>query len=302
MEKEDSFEMIFRRFPEEYRHCIDILTDEEKEKLEEVRVKAEGYLVFAGGFGEKASDIKVSQRGLTLIVEKLLDHSVYAHMEELCSGYITVEGGHRIGICGRVVMDNGSIKHIKEFSSINIRKGREVIGCSRSIQRFLLDEKDDFLNTLVISPPKCGKTTLLRDIVRTLSEKGKRVSVVDERSELCAVYKGVPQYDVGRRTDVLDGCKKSKGMSLMIRSMSPELICTDEIGSEEDVAVIKEAVSSGVGVLTSIHGMSLEELRTSKIGQLIEEKVFERYLFLSAAPKIGTVTEVLDKYGRRIDA
>lgn len=300
MMKEDSFEMLLGKFPGEYRNSLKALGPERMEMLEEIRIRAEGEILFVGGFGEIISDTVVSRAGLAAIVDRLLDHSVYAHMEELCSGYVTVQGGHRIGICGKAVMEDGKIKLIKDFSSLNVRRGRAVKGCGGKVKKYLFGRKGEFLNTLVVSPPKCGKTTLLRDLVRELSDGGFRISLVDERSEIAAVYKGIPRHDTGMRTDIMDGCKKSEGISLMVRSMSPDIVCTDEIGNPEDAAVIKEAVTSGVGILTSVHGSDLKELKNSKISGLIYDRIFERYVFLSGVPRVGTVTEILDKDGKNI--
>ena len=297
----DSFGRLIKKFPEEYREITRRLKPEQFNQIEEIRVKSENNIILTGAFGEVDTEIHVTCRGMTAIIEKLLDHSVYAHMEDLCRGYVTVEGGHRVGICGKAVMENGRIKTIKEVSSLNIRRSREVRGCADKLMKILFDEENRFISALIVSPPKCGKTTLLRDIIRQVSQRGLRVSLVDERSEIAAVYKGVAQHDIGKRTDVMDGCKKSEGINLMIRSMSPPVVCTDEIGSAEDVYAIKEAVTAGIGVLTTVHGSSMEELRLSKIGQLIDEKIFGRYIFMSGSPKTGTVAKILDREGHKIE-
>lgn len=302
MMKEDSFEALIEKLPGEYKRLLEFLRPDEIGLLEEIRIKAGEKILLVGGFGEIVSDIAVSSEGLASAADSLLEHSVYAHMEELCCGYVTAPGGHRIGICGKAVSEGGRIKHIKDFSSLNIRRSREIRGCGEKVKKYIIGRNGEFLNTLVVSPPKCGKTTLLRDLVRELSEGGFRISLVDERSEIGAVYKGIPRHDVGMRTDIMDSCKKSEGISLMVRSMSPDIVCTDEIGSQGDAEVIKEAVKTGVGILTSVHGAELEELRNSKISGLINDRIFERYIFLSRVPRVGTVAGILDKNGKIIYA
>ncbi|MDO4482110.1 MAG: stage III sporulation protein AA [Bacillota bacterium] len=300
MKKEDSFEALIEKLPEDYRRLLKYLGPEETELLEEIRIKAGEKILLAGGFGEIVSDIEVSREGIASAVDSLLEHSVYAHMDELCSGYVTASGGHRIGICGKAVSENGRIKNIKDFSSLNIRRSREIRGCGEKVKKYIIGRNGEFLNTLVVSPPKCGKTTLLRDIVRQLSEEGFRISLVDERSEIGALYKGIPGHNVGMRTDIMDSCGKQEGIILMVRSMSPDIVCTDEIGSPGDGEAIKEAVKSGVGILTSVHGSEFEELKNSKISELIRERIFERYIFLSAVPEVGTVSGILDRDGKKI--
>ncbi|HWQ79280.1 MAG TPA: stage III sporulation protein AA, partial [Anaerovoracaceae bacterium] len=224
----------------------------------------------------------------------LLNFSAYAYQEELANGYITIEGGHRVGICGRTVMENGKVKTIKEISSINIRRSREIIGVSDPCMGYLMKGKHRIFNTIIISPPKCGKTTLLRDMIRNFSGMGFQVGVCDERSELSGMYSGRPSYDLGARTDILDGCPKEKGMIMLIRSMSPDLIATDEIGKQEDCRAIEAAVCAGISLLTTIHGNSYEDVRNSSIGELVSKGVFERLIFLSNVPAIGSISAIRD--------
>ena len=155
-----------------------------------------------------------------------------------------------------------------------------------------MDHRSGLQNTVIVSPPKCGKTTLLRDIIRVISNSGLRVSVCDERSELAGMYRGIPSYDLGPRTDVLDGCPKAQGILMLIRSMAPDVIVTDEIGKDEDITAIESAFSSGVKIITTIHGNSYEELLYSKLGPLIEKKLFKRLVFMSNNPSTGTISEV----------
>lgn len=235
-------------------------------------------------------------------IQLLSNYSVYAIEEELKSGYITLRGGHRVGIVGRSIMENGKLKALKNISGFNIRIARQVIGCSNKLIKFLIKRQEDIFNTLIISPPQCGKTTILRDIIRQLSDgieslgiNGFKVGLVDERSEIAGSYQGIPQNDIGYRTDVLDACPKSTGLIMLIRSMSPQVLATDEIGSRADIDAIYEALNAGIRVITTIHGDSLEDiLNRPFINEVVKNKVFERLILLSSRYGPGTIEEIFD--------
>lgn len=243
-----------------------------------------------------------SQIDLTKTLELMSEKSIYAYQDEVKNGFITLRGGHRVGIAGRVVMENGSVKNIKDISGLNIRISREIPGCSEQVIRHIICGSRDIYNTLIISPPQCGKTTLLRDITRIVSDglpslnfTGLKVGLVDERSEIAACYKGVPQNNVGMRTDVLDGCPKVIGMDMMLRSMSPRVIVTDEIGNPGDRDAVLRVLNAGVKIITTAHGYSISDLKARReVLGLIEEKAFDRYIVLSNANGPGTLEEVVD--------
>ncbi len=193
------------------------------------------------------------RRGMELITRS----SVYAFENEIRNGYITLPGGHRVGISGDAVFEDGKISHIKTVQSLNYRFAREIIGAANSVMERIFDGKS-VKNTLIVSPPMCGKTTMLRDIARQLSENGKKVSIVDERSEIAAISFGISPYRLGANCDVLSGVNKAEGMLVMLRSMSPDVIITDEIGDEKDFAAIREIKKRGVKVITSLHGDDAE--------------------------------------------
>lgn len=269
-----------------------------KKNLEEIRIRTgHDIVLYASGKEyalESRKDNIIDQYIINNIFNTLLNYSVYAYQEELANGYITIEGGHRVGICGRIVMESGLVKTIKDISSINIRRSREIIGVSDPCTGYLLKGKHHIYNTLIVSPPKCGKTTLLRDLIRNFSNTGFQVGVCDERSEISGMYNGKPSYDLGFRTDVLDGCPKEKGIVMLIRSMSPDLIATDEIGKRDDCNAIETAVCAGVSLLTTIHGSSYEDVIHSGIGELVQQGVFERLIFLSNLPAIGSISAIRD--------
>ncbi|HHU16907.1 MAG: stage III sporulation protein AA [Anaerovoracaceae bacterium] len=269
-----------------------------RNNMEEIRIR-NGYPVrfFSSGNEYELKSISsniIDQYMINNIFNSLLNYSIYAYQEELANGYITIEGGHRVGICGRTVMDNGKVKTIKQISSINIRRSREIIGVSNSCMRYLMKEKHQIYNTIIVSPPKCGKTTLLRDMIRNLSNMGFQVGVCDERSELSGMYNGRTSFDLGTRTDIMDGCPKEKGMIMLIRSMSPDIIATDEIGKKEDGHAIEAAVCAGVSLLTTIHGSNYRDVINSGIGELVQNGVFERLIFLSNVPSIGSISAIRD--------
>jgi len=178
--------------------------------------------------------------------------------DEIRNGFLTIRGGHRVGIVGRVVLNGDTVKNIKDVSGLNIRISREITGCSSKVLKYIISSEKQVYNTLIVSPPQCGKTTLLRDITRAISDgveemgfKGVKVGVVDERSEIAACYKGVPQNRVGTRTDVLDACPKQIGMIMMLRSMSPDVIVTDEIGNKGDKDALIQVLNAGVKVIST---------------------------------------------------
>lgn len=294
----NSLDKILTKLPVEIEEQIRDLPGQIRRNLEEVRIRnGANIVIYSSGKEyelESRTGSKIDNILINNIFNSLLNHSAYAYQEELANGYITIEGGHRVGICGRTVLENGKVKTIKDISSINIRRSREIIGVSDPCMGYLLKERNRIYNTIIISPPKCGKTTLLRDMIRNFSGMGFQVGVCDERSEISGMYNGRTSYDLGIRTDVLDGCPKEKGMIMLIRSMSPDLIATDEIGRREDCHAIESAVCAGISLLTTIHGSSFEDVRNSGIGELVEKGVFERLIFLSNVPAIGSITAIRD--------
>ena len=204
-------------------------------------------------------------------------------------GYITIKGGHRIGITGTAVIEDNKVINIKYITSLNFRIARQVIDCSNKIIKEIIDKKNNYIyTTMLVSPPGKGKTTMLRDIIRKLSNgidninfKGRTCGVVDERGELAAIHKGVIQNDLGIRTDVIENISKAKGMKMLIRSMAPEIIACDEIGTKEDVEAIQEAVSAGIKGVFTMHGKTMEDIKSNlQINYLLETKQIEKVIFI----------------------
>lgn len=238
------------------------------------------------------------------ILNLISNHSLYRLEEELKRGYITVKGGHRIGIAGKVILEKSEVKTISDISSFNIRIAKEIIGSADKVIPYIIQSnKNSLHNTLIISPPQCGKTTLLRDVARQLSSgiyslgfSGKKIGIVDERSEIAGCVQGVPQNQIGARTDVLDSCPKAEGMMMLIRSMSPEVIIVDEIGRQQDTYAILEARNAGVKIIATAHGSNLSEvIKRPTISSLIRQEIFTRYIILSRSRGVGTLEKVLDE-------
>lgn len=269
--------------------------------LQEIRIRADKPLIFEVGNKEIVNKYIPKPDDLKTIIQRMSNYSIYAFDEELKQGYITIKGGHRVGVCGKCVIEKNEVKTIKNIASLNIRICREVKGCSDSIMRFIL-ENNEVINTIIISPPKCGKTTLIRDMARNISDgmdkvsfKGKKVCVIDERSELGACFSGVPQLNIGIRTDVLDGCPKSEGIMMAIRSMSPDVIVCDEIGSYKDIDSILTALNCGVSLITTIHGYEIEDLYNRPVfKEIVENNVFKRAIILSNKSGAGTIENIYD--------
>ncbi len=201
----------------------------------------------------------VSERDLKLIFQAVCENSVYAFMDEIKQGFITIKGGHRIGFSGRAVLKGEKIENFREISSLNIRIAREVIGAANYIIEDVL-KPSGVVSTLVVSPPMGGKTTVLRDLTRQISDKGIKTALIDERGEMASLSRGVPQCDVGVQTDVIENAPKADAVVMMLRTMSPLLIVTDEIATVKDTEALMQAFGTGVSVIASTHGASFEEV------------------------------------------
>lgn len=283
------------------------------ESMEEIRLRAKMPLLFYMNNQEYQLDYTIQPRDIAMFLDSVSGHSLYAYQDELSQGYFTLEGGHRVGVVGKVVLEKDCIKTQKYVSFLNIRIAHEKKGCAKKIIGNLL-ENGRLKHTLIISPPGCGKTTYLRDLIRCISNgfyyvnasgqkvlfPGRTVGVVDERSEIGACVKGIPENDLGIRTDVLDGCPKEKGIFLLLRSMSPKVIAVDEIGNEKDLEAIRQAVHSGCTILATAHGNSVEDLSKKQVfATFFQEGIFERYVILSGRKGKGTIEGICSAGGNQ---
>lgn len=349
----DEMEQVIRIFPQKLRTLLR-QADTLQFQAEELRLRVgqpllmeadgwEWYLEADGRGWKRAHD---TAEGLTLsetgcscyqvtaadirdTLEYMSRYSLYAFDEELRQGFLTIPGGHRIGVAGQVVVEGRSVKTIQNVSFLNVRVARQIRGCADRILPWVY-QNETVCSALIISPPKCGKTTLLRDLIRQVSNgwyaaetmwdagagryqkegdmreryrkkryiQGVTVGVVDERSELGACCQGKPQNDLGIRTDVLDGCPKAEGIMMLIRSMAPQVVAVDEIGSREDLEAIRYGKNCGCKLLATVHGCSLEDIRKKPIlREFAEEGVFERFIVLESSGRPGQVKAVFDGGG-----
>ena len=311
MERED----VIRLFPGKLREILQ-KANWDPEKLQEIRLRIgkplilwlEGKEFFLSERGmltkHKSLAYIVSTEDVKRTMEYVGEYSLYAYESELRQGFMTIQGGHRVGVTGKTIIENQQVKGVHQISGMNIRFAHQVKGCADSVMPFVVENQQVY-HTLIISPPRCGKTTMLRDLVRQISDgtehfAGCTVGVVDERSEIGGSYQGVPQNDLGIRTDLLDCCPKSEGMMMLIRSMSPAVIAVDEVGNYEDINAIETAIYSGCKLLATVHGSSIEEIKKKPLlERLIKEHAFERYIILRKEQKdaVGNVLAIFDGRG-----
>ncbi len=275
-------------FPEEVREEMDMLLPGE---LQEIRIRANRPTVFVTGTRTASLPWMPGKHQLEALIEALSEHSLYARADETGQGYLTLRGGHRMGLCGRVAnTDSQSV--LSDIGSVCIRIAGEWPGAADA----LLPHVSPGASVLIIGVPSSGKTTLLRDLARQIGNT-RQVAVVDERSEIAACVNGVPQLDVGAFTDVLDGLSKREAMPWLIRSMSPDTIITDELSGPEDAAAVLDAQSCGVAVCASVHGASLQDAASRPaLAALMARRAFDLYAVLSTET-VGRIAALYDRTG-----
>ena len=263
--------------------------------VQEIRIRVGSQIIIKTN---KKDDIIinyfVTREDILEIMQVICNNSIYSYQNEIANGYITINGGHRVGITGDVVLENNKVINIKYISSLNFRIARQILDCSNNILKYVINlEENTIFHTLIVSPPGAGKTTILKDLVRKISDgipeigfKGIDVSLIDERGEISAMYNGVPQNKIGIRTDVLENVSKPIGIKMAVRSMAPKVIVADEIGNYNDIEAINYAVCSGVKGIFTAHSLSYETMMLNKeLNKLINMKIIERIIFLDSKTK-----------------
>lgn len=280
---------------------------ENQDNLSEIRLRINSplYLKTAvkGLFPDKS--YKITRKDIDETLSGITHNSIHAFEKEIQMGYITVEGGHRVGLGGDCVYDREGLKGFRNITSMNIRIARAYSGCSDKYMKFFIKEGKP-LNVLIAGPPMSGKTTIIRDMAISLSDgscqhDGCDVTVIDERGEITASYRGVPQMYVGLRSDVLSYCMKKDGFMMSIRSLAPSVIVSDELGSADDFEIIQYALKSGVRVVSTAHGSSLDDLRRNLyLKPIIDGRFFDRIAVLKGEGRPSTVDKIYDTTDGRI--
>lgn len=288
-----NLENIYRCFPKHLKILLEgNILQNQMEMLEEIRIRNGLPIILKLGQAEKIIYYKTSTEDINFIFQKICDNSIYTYQNQIANGFITIQGGNRVGIVGTAVVQDGKVTNFNYISSLNFRIGRQIIGCSNQVVDKIVDFTNNrVFNTLIISMPGFGKTTILRDIIRNISNgfeietvrkfNGVNVAVIDERGEISATYRGVTQNDLGIRTDVINDIPKAIGMRMAIRSMAPQVIVADEIGSNEDCDCIEYALHCGVNGIFTAHGKDLEDIKNNaELRNLLDKKVFEKAIII----------------------
>ena len=284
---------ILTYMPENLKKIFSVVFESYADKVQEIRLRIMKPLIietlngcfFVSENGEIYQELRdiyiVKPEDIKAVFQIICENSVYAYLEDIKQGFITIKGGHRIGFTGKAVCDRGKIESLKEISSINIRIAREYKNCSKDMTQYIINKKE-IKSTLFVSPPMCGKTTIIRDVAREISDRGVKVGIADDRGEIAAMYKGIPQNNVGIHTDVIENAPKKEAISMMLRTMSPKVIISDEISNTEDAYGVMQCFGTGVKVIGSAHGDTIEDIMDKRfLKPLIGKGGFENIIVLS---------------------
>lgn len=272
------------------------------QKLEEIRIRANKPVILKLGQVEIVLNYTITTNEIIGILQNICNNSIYTYQNQICNGFITLPGGNRVGIAGNVVIKDGQVSNISYIYSLNFRISHQINGASDNVLKYVLDtENNTIFNTLIVSPPGAGKTTMIRDLAKRISNgineinfRGLDVSIIDERGEIAAMTKGIIFNDVGIRTDVLDNVPKSIGIRMAVRSMAPKVIIADEIGNKDDVNIINYAICSGVKCIFTAHGSNMEDLlKNNEINKIINLQLFSKIIFLDEKQK-GKIKNVVN--------
>lgn len=272
------------------------------QKLEEIRIRVNKPVILKLGQVEIVLNYTITTNEIIGILQNICNNSIYTYQNQICNGFITLPGGNRVGIAGNVVIKDGQVSNISYIYSLNFRISHQINGASDNILKYVLDtENNTIFNTLIVSPPGAGKTTMIRDLAKRISNgineinfRGLDVSIIDERGEIAAMTQGITFNDVGIRTDVLDNVPKSIGIRMAVRSMAPKVIIADEIGNKDDVNIINYAICSGVKCIFTAHGSNMEDLlKNNEINKIINLQLFSKIIFLDEKQK-GKIKNVVN--------
>ena len=274
--------------PYDLRQAAERLPEGEKAQAEELRLRLGRPMMVSGPRGERAvpgcEDMPLRPSDLGMVLEIASQASAHTVLDKVQNGFVTVRGGHRLGLCGSGVVRDGEVKNLRQISSMALRIAKEVPGAGEEVLPRLMGE-GGLWSTLILSPPGGGKTTLLRDLIRRVSDgvgvPPRRVGLADERGEVAAVYEGLPQVEVGARTDILDGCPKGAALTMLLRGMNPQVLAADEITASADAEAMEEAAGCGVALLCTAHGGTTADLWTRPLyRRLMERGLFQRVVLI----------------------
>ena len=295
----DEYEFVFDFLPDEIIKSINEFKENRKEFVEEIRIRVNKRVSLKYGQENIFINYVITKEEMDNILDRIFKGSRYTYQNEIVNGFVTIDGGHRVGLTGEVIIDDGKIININNISSLNIRISRIIKDVSLFLDDYIVND-NSICNTLIVSVPGQGKTTILKDLIRRISDgkiyglKSLNVSVVDERCELATNIDKEGKNNLGERTDVISNVSKDKGMRILIRSMAPDVIVVDEIGTKDDVEAIKYAVTSGIKGIFTAHGDSFERLIKSPIlRELIDLNIIERIIVLSKTEK-GKIEECFE--------
>ncbi len=300
MERDRAYGQAVSVLPPRLRSLALGVSPKDQSRAEEVRLRAgQAMTLVMDGKERSLGGAPVQTAELEQLVELASRASLHAVLDQLRQGYLTLAGGHRIGLCGSARLREGEIRGLQPYSSANVRIARSVRGIAGPLLARLCP-RGSFGSTLILAPPGAGKTTLLRDLVRSLSDgegtEPLRVSLADERGEVAALRGGIPQLEVGARTDVLEGCPKARAMMLLLRAMNPQVLAADEITDPADIQALRQAAGCGVALLATAHGLGREDLQRRILYRpALEEGLFQRLVTIrrEGEKRIYTV-EVLE--------
>lgn len=298
-----NFEILLSHLGQTVQSALALVSEPETEKIREIRLTAErpiqvvhrDKMRFIGKNGRDCGEFSKKQslsfKDIQEIFAAVCEYSVHTYRNEICEGFITVEGGNRVGICGTAVYDQGKIINVKDISALNVRVSHEIFDAADPVCEAI---RDNIGGVLIAGPPCSGKTTILRDFARQAGNGGLgtrcHVNIVDERMEIAGVYRGVPSFDVGSTTTVLNGYIKSDGIICAVRSMAPDIIVCDEFGGDEDVFASLYAMKSGVIMAASMHAFGEDELIKKKsFIETVEAGIFKWVVFMDKSCSVQKI-------------